>query len=262
CGTAPDPGRPSPCPPRASLSASPPLPLLVMLLPRLFVDSLPAYRLAFGILAAALALLACWMGVRLAERRAGDAMPPARLWTQAALFVLAIGPLIVSRFDVLPAMLVVAALLLLERERPMAAGLCVGGGALAKLYPVLLLLVLAAPLLAEGQRRAFWRLTTGFAVAVLVLAAPFLILAPGPFLRSTFVYGARPFQVESSVGVVALLIGGRDAIFGSYGSYNVVTASWLESAWSVVLPTAVLACAGLAARQAWRRPSPSSDERA
>jgi len=236
----------------------PPLPLAVMLLPRLVASSLAAYRLAYGILAALLTLAACGLGVLLC-RDLGARGPPDP-WRRMALFVLAMGPILVSRFDALPAVLVAAALVLMTRERFFLAGLCVGAGVMSKLYPLLLVVPWLAILWGERQPRAARALVSGTVVASVAIAAPFLVLAPEAFVRSTFVYGARPFQVEGLVGAATVLARGKAAVVGSFGSYNVTSPGWLGAAWSFLLPLGVLFCAVAAAAQARRTPASSKDE--
>jgi hypothetical protein len=76
---------------------------------------------------------------------------------------------------------------------------------------------------------------------MVALAAPFLLLAPRSFLESTFVYGARPFQIESSVGALMVLFRGRDIVTASFGSFNVRTPAAVDALWSLALPLAIAA---------------------
>jgi uncharacterized membrane protein len=137
-----------------------------------------------------------------------------------------------------------------------------GVGVMTKLYPLLLLVPWVAMVAGERRWRAALSLVSGATVAMLVVAAPFLWLAPGAFLHSTFVYGARPFQVEGLVGAATVLAFGKSAIVGSFGSYNVVSPEWLGKAWSLLLPATIVAATFLAARQARLEPSPSKEQRA
>ena len=237
----------------------PPLPLVVMTLPRLFAGTLAGYRLAYGILAALMTLGACALGVRLC-RELGARGPPDP-WRRAALLVLAMGPVLVSRFDPFPALLVVAAVWLVVRDRSFLGGLCAGAAIMAKLYPVLLLLPWVAMLWGDRRVRQASSLVAGAVVAMVAIAAPFLWLTPVAFLRSTFVYGARPFQVEGLVGAATVLALGKSAIVGSFGSFNVTSPEWLGKAWSFLLPLSIAGCTVAAARQARRDPPASTEER-
>jgi uncharacterized membrane protein len=237
----------------------PPLPLVVMALPRIFASSLAGYRVAFGVLAALLTLGAAWIGVILSGELGAER--PKDPWRRMALLVLALGPVLVSRFDALPALLVALAVLFLVRHRTFAAGLVAGAAVMAKLYPVMLLLPWVAILLGERRVRAALMLASGAGVAIAAIASPFLWLCPEAFLRSTFVYGARPFQVEGLVGAATVLALGKSAIVGSFGSYNVISPAWLGRGWNVLLPLAIATCSVLAARQARRDPAASATQR-
>ncbi|MFL5302806.1 MAG: glycosyltransferase 87 family protein [Anaeromyxobacteraceae bacterium] len=232
----------------------PPLALLPMLAPRLVADTLPAYRLGFGALMAVLAcatvLLAAGVGRRIAPEHG------ARVIRRAAWLVLAFGPILVSRFDVFPAFLAAAALYAWASRRPVLAGLALGLAAATKLYPVFLLPIWLAPLLGRGREgwRDGARLCLGALVGGALPALPFLALCPEPFARSVLLYGARPFQVESLVGGLLLLVGGPGAASSGFGSDNALAPPTLLAVWPLALPAAVFWLAWLAHREARRGP--------
>ena len=153
--------------------------------------------------------------------------PPARLYAAvlfAALTPLALGSVILTRYDLWPAVLTAAALaaLLAERERLGLAALALAVA--AKLYPVVLLpLVLAYVVRRAGGRAG----VTGLGVFAAVLAAtvlPFFVASPDGFAESVARQAGRPLQIES-LGA-ALLLGGHDAglyeptVVSSHGSQN------------------------------------------
>ena len=140
-----------------------------------------------------------------------------------AWFVLALGPIVVGRFDCLPAALVIGALLLLTRGRSAAAGICTGAAILSKLYPALLLLPWIALLVSQGKRREAGVFFAATIATVFALSAPFLWFEPREYLRATFLYGSRPLQVESLAGALVSLVGGKAVISGAFGSFNVVS---------------------------------------
>jgi hypothetical protein len=238
----------------------PPVVLAVMVLPRLVASDLASYRLAYGVLAAVLTLLACAVGARLCDTLGERA--PTRPWRRMALLVLALGPILVSRVDPLPALLVTCALLCLAEDRPLASGVFAGVAFLAKLYPLFVVAPWVALMWGERRTRDLARFLAGMALSVLVIAAPFFATAPGPFLASTFVYGARPFQIESLVGALMVLVRGKSAIVGSFGSINVVAPAWLGWLWTPLLPLSIAGCSYLAARKARLHPLPSKEDRA
>src|SRR4029450_10941702 len=110
-----------PLPYRDSPVESPPLPLGLMVLPRLVVESLAAYRVVLGAVLGGMFLVTCWAGARLSvvTERPGSA---DRMWWRMAWLALAIGPLLCSRFDLLPAALVACALSAFSCCRDRGAG--------------------------------------------------------------------------------------------------------------------------------------------
>ncbi len=217
----------------------PPLALALMLVPRLLASDLPSYRLAYGLCVALLVVASGLVGAALAARL-GVRAPP-HPWKRLALYTLAIGPLLVGRFDVLPAFLVALALWLLLGDRELAAGMVMGAAVLAKLYPLLLAVPWLALLRSERRTRVALRFAAGVTLSTLALSAPFLVLAPRSFLQGAFAYGARPFQIESSVGALMVLFFGREVVTASFGSFNVRTPAALDVLWSPVLPLTIAA---------------------
>ena len=137
-----------------------------------------------GVAAAALALRASRR--RLALALAGPALLP-----------LALGSVIVSRFDLWPAAVTAAALAALLLGRWRLGGVALGLAAATKIYPVVLLPVaIAAAWRARGRREGL-ALLGAFLAAVLALLVPFLALSPGGVWEMVVRQTTRPLQVES-----------------------------------------------------------------
>jgi hypothetical protein len=164
-------------------------------------------------------------GVVFTLRAAGSSTP--RLAAAAAfvgLAPLALGTLVLSRYDLWPAALtaVAVASFVAGRDRLGYTGL--GLGAAAKVYPLVLLpIALAWTLRRRGRREA----ALGFAIACGVLGAvllPFAVLAPGGLADSLARQLGRPLQIESlGAGVLLALqqAGAYDAVVvSSHGSQN------------------------------------------
>ena len=126
-----------------------------------------------------------------------------RLWAAVLLFALsplALGPISLNTYDAWPALLTLAALVLLLGGRDVSAFALLGAAFAAKVYPVVLLPPAAI---------FVWRLH-GRAVAVRALGAaagvaalfvvPFLVLAPHGLAESFRAQAARSLQVESLGG--------------------------------------------------------------
>ena len=153
-----------------------------------------------------------------------------------ALAPLAVGSVVLSRFDLWPAALTAAALaaLLSGRER-------LGHGALglaiaAKLYPAVLAPLAVAYVWKREGRREAMRCGTIMAGATAIAVLPFLVLSPGGVWDSLTRQASRPLQIES-LGSAFLLAAhqafGLDITMNSsHGSQNL--AGTLPDALAVV----------------------------
>jgi hypothetical protein len=140
------------------------------------------------------------------------------------LAVLALGPVVLSRFDLWPAALIAVAFAALVSRRLRLGHLALGAAVAAKLYAAVLVpLTLVYVWRRSGRREA---LVCGGTLLAVVAAAwlPFLVLAPHGVWESFWTQLSRPLQVES-LGA-ALLIAAHHA-FGlglttdsSHGSQN------------------------------------------
>lgn len=118
-----------------------------------------------------------------------------------ALVPLLLGPVVLKRFDVLPALLTLIALQLTLSRRYAWAGAALGLGTAVKLYPVLLLpLVVVA-----AGRRAGARAVGAFAVACAAVVGPFLVIAPHGVIESVRSQVSRHLQIETPLASLALL---------------------------------------------------------
>jgi hypothetical protein len=144
----------------------------------------------------------------------------------AGISPLLLGPVVLTRFDLWPAVLVAGALAALVAGRP-RLGLGILGAAVAvKLYP-LVLVPLAVLFVWRhwGRREALVSLGVLAAVLVVVVG-PFLALAPDGLADSVTRQTGRPLQIES-LGAALLLAADRTELYTavvetSHGSQNLV----------------------------------------
>jgi hypothetical protein len=142
----------------------------------------------------------------------------------AALAPLALGSVLLSRFDLWPAALVAAALAALVAGRLRIGHALLGLGIAAKLYPAVLVpLAVAHVWRREGRREALvcLGLAAGIGAAIFI---PFVALSPGGVWHSVSVQLGRPLQVES-LGSALLLAAHHAVGLGvtgetSHGSQN------------------------------------------
>jgi len=137
----------------------------------------------------------------------------AWLWAGAALIV---GPIMYTRFDLLPTMFAVIAIVLVAR--PTLSGVASAFGLFAKVWPGLLVLILPRPALRRG--------VTSFVLTSIALTIAFVVLFQNSF---SFLHNqtSRGLQVES-VGalpyVLYHLTGRVVDVHLSYGSMQVTMA--------------------------------------
>jgi hypothetical protein len=224
----------------------PPASLPVFVVPSLVAHEgdLNAYRHAFETLmalcGAALAALVALVLVR-------EGASPARLALGvgfAALFPLALGSVVLSRYDLWPAALTAGFLAaLLGGSRRLSAALLALAAA-AKVYPVVLLPIAVVYVWRRAGRRAALVWLAVFAAVAAITVVPFLGLAPGGVWDSIVRQVTRPLQLES-LGAALLLAAHQVAGTGlvvesSHGSQNVAGAGAVAAVQSALEIVALL----------------------
>jgi hypothetical protein len=122
------------------------------------------------------------------------------LWLWLAVFP-ALGPLMVTRYDIVPAALAGSALLALAAARPAAAGALASLGAGFKLWPA----AGFAALLVPGERKSRARVLVGIFSVLVALALATVAAAGWPRLWSPFVLQSeRGLQLEAIVALPLL----------------------------------------------------------
>ncbi len=149
-----------------------------------------ALMLLCGALATVVVLVAAW--------QAGWPRPRIAL---AAGFVavspLLIGPVILSRFDLWPAVLTAAALAAVAAGRLRLGSAALAVAVMAKVYPwVVVPLLLAYAWRRSGRREAAACALVGLATGLLIVA-PFFLVAPQGIVQALLDAASRPLQVES-----------------------------------------------------------------
>ena len=202
----------------------PPGALPAFVVPALLSADEPGFRdvfewlmAAFGVATVLLAAV-CLRGLGATRRRTVAALG------LVATFPLLLGSVVLTRFDLYPAALVVAALAALVHERDRLGLGLLGAAVAVKLYPgVLVPLALAYVWRRRGRREALFGLA--ICVAVVALAfLPFLVVAPDGVAHSLGRQLSRPLQIESlgsALFLAAHHLGGLDVEMRSgHGSQN------------------------------------------
>jgi uncharacterized membrane protein len=144
------------------------------------------------------------------------------------------GSLILSRFDLWPALLTVAALAALLRERHTLGWALLGAAVAAKLWPLVLVPLGLVWSVRRGSRRAP---VAGLAV-VAALFLPFAVLAPRGLWSSLAGQLSRPLQIES-LGAAVFTTFGHPRLITTHGSQNIAGHGAIGATFAV-LQVAVL----------------------
>lgn len=173
----------------------PPAALPVFALPSVF-DGYD-YRSVFQFL-----MLLCDMGLVV-----GVAMV-AGFWpgVAAALAPLALGSVVISRFDFWPAALAVVSVAFLLRRRPYVSAVLLGTAFAAKLWPAALAPLLVVWLARTSDARAAARWLVAAVATAAAWFIPFVVLSPGGVGHSFHAQLSRPLQIESLGGAMLIAI--------------------------------------------------------
>jgi uncharacterized membrane protein len=195
----------------------PPGALVPILLPGLVsTANATTYWVVFELLMV-LSLLA----VQASVRRLGG----ARAAWLVALVPLFTGPLARDRFDLFPLALMAAGLAVvagaggeaITRRRLSAAMVLFGLGTATKVFPAIGALAVIAWLLGRGERRSAANAAGVFALTIVAVALPFLVIGGHGFIKGATFQTERPVQVESTPAMLLRLLGGT-SINGAYRS--------------------------------------------
>jgi Glycosyltransferase family 87 len=234
----------------------PPLAAPAIALPGLAGTGEETFRLAFAAWTLVLAGVVVLLCGALAALTGGDRR---RALFAAALAPLACGALLRTHFDLVPMVLVLAALWLVCADRPRAGLALLGIGALVKGFPLVAVPVVLAWLLGRDRRR---EAVQGALVCLAVLVAGAgmaLAVAPDGALDAVRYHLERPVQLESPAAMALLgldAIGAGEAVsVSSHRSDGLLHP--LDGAVAALVALAFVAVlallAGLAARHGDRR---------
>ncbi len=202
----------------------PPGALPAFVVPALLSEGEEGFRDAFEWL-----MLLCGVVLVVAVAVTLAGLGASRAHTAAALglvggFPLLLGSVVLTRFDLYPAALVAAALAALVHGRDRLGSGLLGAAVAVKLYPgVLVPLAVAYVWRRHGRREALVCLAIAVGVVVLVFA-PFLVVAPDGVAHSIGRQLSRPLQIESLGAALFLaahhLLGLEVEMRSGHGSQN------------------------------------------
>ncbi|MET0615134.1 MAG: glycosyltransferase 87 family protein [Thermoleophilaceae bacterium] len=179
----------------------PPLAAPAIALPGLAGTAAESFRWAFALWTLAAAAAVVLLCGALARRTGGDAR---RAMLAAAVMALLCGALVRTHFDLFPVALVLAALLLLARDRPRAGFAVLGLAVMTKVFPIVVAPVAIAWLVARGRRRDAWQGALVCAAVMAAIAVAAVAASPDGALDAVRYHLDRPVQIESSPALVVL----------------------------------------------------------
>ncbi len=183
----------------------PPLALPVFLLPRLIAgNGFSGYMEVFELMMAACGVIAASLA---AFVLAAQRVATRQLVCGVALLAfspLLLGAVVLSRYDLFPTMLTVAAVTAMYFDRNRTGFLLLGLGTAAKAFPVVVVPIAAVYVWRRHGRRAALICLAVFAVVVLACFLPFLVIAPHGVWWAIHGQENRPLQIES-VGAALFL---------------------------------------------------------
>ena len=212
--------------------------------PSLVSGSAVGYARAFG-LEMALLGAACVVFAFLALRSLGatGARLAAGVAVPAAAPLL-LGPLVLTRFDLYPAALVVAAIAAFVAGRDRLGGGVLGAAIAVKLFPAVLVPVAVAWVWRRRGRREALVVLAICAGVTAAIFLPFLVIAPDGVAWSLWRQLGRPLQIESFGAAILLALHQLGMPLGwssSHGSQNLTgTAATVASVLSSVAQVGVL----------------------
>lgn len=156
---------------------------------------------------AAFGLALAWLATVWATSRLAG---PRRVWDAA---LVAASPIVIfqifTNFDALATAFATGALLAWARRKPVLAGVLIGVGVAAKLYPLLLLLPLALLAVRTGKLREVGKTTTAAVVTWAVVNLPIMILYPRGWSEFFRLNTRRGDDMDSIYNVVRSFTGWR-----------------------------------------------------
>jgi hypothetical protein len=222
------------------------------ILPALVVGTGAGYRLAFACEMLLVDLVGLWAATRLAGvvdqgRR--------RIPLSYVLAMVAVGPLLVLRFDLVPAVCVLVAAAMAAEGRFGWAAAALGYGTAAKIFPgVLAPLLVLGMVPALGWRRSLLRTVPPFLAGFGVTVVPALALSIRGTADSVLYHVQRGVQIESLwanlIGIVHLFGLPARTVYG-FGAYDL--SSSVSGVAKLLSGVATLAALAGAAWLVWRR---------
>ena len=181
----------------------PPLAMVFFTIPRLIASSLNAYHIAFTAEILIFDLLALFLLSRLSRNLGINSIATLIIYT---VLLLAIGPILIYRFDLIPAVMVIASLDAFNREKYDLTWIILAAGVMTKIYPVVIAPILLIYQLSRHHNKEALREAALFTFTIGILAAPAFFISPAGLWNSFTIQIHRGLQLESTYSSCLLLL--------------------------------------------------------
>ncbi|MDR0198888.1 MAG: DUF2029 domain-containing protein, partial [Methanomassiliicoccaceae archaeon] len=223
----------------------PPLVLVLIAIPRIFASTPFAYSIGFVAEMFIFFVMGLLVVSKLAKRFGKSEKLSMLAYTVLMLLMV---EFVVDRFDIVPAVLTLAAVYCYLTKRYTLAFVLLSMGTMIKLYPAVLFPIFIIPFITDRKWNEVLKGTAVFAIASLAVVIPVMILQPD-LLTSTIGYHAdRPLQIESLAssfiypfamfGITKAVIAGAERI-GNFGSDDLIGGA-ADPVASMMLPLMII----------------------
>ena len=202
----------------------PPLALVVMFIPRLFASTPYGYQISYDILMMLFAFLESYL-VYLMAKRYSDNVVMILIVNLVLMTMMIIDGSILERFDIVPAVICLAAILFYCDNKYTWAFVLVGIGTLVKIYPALLFLAFIIPFIAKKDWNQTVKMTSATVAVGLAIMAVFYLICSNELFNFITYHTDRGLQIESFAASFINILGamGLTEISSAitYGSCNI-----------------------------------------
>jgi uncharacterized membrane protein len=180
----------------------PPLALAFFTLPYLVAPTLHMYQYVFSAQILFFDLLGLFL-ISAMSRRLGFHL--ASMLALYTLALLAIGPIIINRYDLIPAIMVLLSLYAFSQNKHKLSWVFLAVGMITKIYPVIIAPIF---LLYYFHHRQYRHIVIGmstFIITTAIIIAPWLVISPDGFWHCFGYHAERGLQLESTYSSFLLL---------------------------------------------------------
>jgi len=180
----------------------PPLALVFFILPRLITSNSATYAFVFGIEMLLFDLLGLLLISALSRRLNLHLTGTLTIYTLA---LLAIGPILIYRYDLIPAIMVLLAIYAFSQGKQKTSWAILAVGMMTKIYPVIIAPIFLIHQFCHRRYRHIISGTATFVIATAIIVIPSLLLSPNGFLDSFRYQAQRGIHVDSTYSSFLLL---------------------------------------------------------